>query len=75
MYKNTWNNYYSSICSISFYNEIGKKIGSGTGFKVSNYLVTNNHVFIAPGAVTVELRFVNSDGHSTQSLKTISYTN
>jgi V8-like Glu-specific endopeptidase len=73
MYTDTWKNCHSSICSISFLNLKGERIGSGTGFKVEKYLITNNHVFIAPGAEKVELRFVQEDGHSTRASKTISY--
>lgn len=74
MYRDTWVNCHSSVCSISFFNQSGQKIGSGTGFKVNSYLVTNNHVFVAPGAYTVELRFVNADGYSIRQSKTLSYT-
>lgn len=35
--------------------------------------MTNNHVYVAPGASNVELRFVNEDGHTTRVAKTISY--
>lgn len=73
MYLDTWNNCHASICSISFLNLTGQKIGSGTGFKIGNFLVTNNHVFIAPGSTNVELKFVNSDGYSVRAVKTISY--
>lgn len=73
MYRETWNNCHASICSISFLNQAGQKIGSGTGFKVKSYLITNNHVFVAPGAVNVELKFVTENGHSTRAAKIISY--
>ncbi|MBC3539048.1 serine protease [Rufibacter sediminis] len=73
MYRDTWTNCYSSICSISFFNQLNQKIGSGTGFKVNNFLVTNNHVFQASGASSVELRFVNIDGNSTKFSKILSY--
>lgn len=48
-------------------------MGSGTGFKVGDYLVTNNHVFAAQGAIIVNLRFVESDGDTTLAQKNISY--
>jgi hypothetical protein len=73
MYKDTWSNCYSSICSISFLNQASEKIGSGTGFKIGDFLITNNHVFVAPGAVLVELRFVCQDGHTTNVSKNMSY--
>ena len=73
MYNNTWQSCYASICSISFLNAAGQKIGSGTGFKVKEFLITNNHVYAAPGAHSVELRFVNIDGYTTKAVKNISY--
>jgi V8-like Glu-specific endopeptidase len=73
MYRDTWINCHSSICSISFLNAQGQRIGSGTGFKIKNYLVTNNHVYVTPGATNVELRFVNEDGHTIRAAKTITY--
>ncbi len=73
MYRDIWINCHSSICSISFFNQDNFKIGSGSGFKVGNYLVTNNHVFTAPGSANVELSFVNIDGHTTKAFKIITY--
>lgn len=73
MYRETWTNCHASICSISFLNQQGQRIGSGTGFKIGSHLVTNNHVYHAPGSTSVELRFVNEDGHSTKAAKTLSY--
>lgn len=73
MYKQTWQDCQKSICSISFFNSTHQKMGSGTGFKVNNYLVTNNHVFAAVGAVTVNLRFVEIDGNSTLAEKNMTY--
>jgi S1-C subfamily serine protease len=74
MYREIWGKCYSSICSISFNNAQGQRISSGTGFKVGPYLITNNHVFHAPGSSTVELRFVKNDGHSLNANKVISYS-
>ncbi len=73
MYRDIWVNCHSSICSISFLNQNNYKIASGSGFKVGKYLVTNNHVFRAPGSANVELSFANIDGHTTRASKTITY--
>ena len=73
MYRDTWTNCHSSICSISFLNQAGQRIGSGTGFKVGTHLITNNHVYAAPGAERVELRFVTDDRHTTRASKTFLY--
>jgi V8-like Glu-specific endopeptidase len=71
----TWNTCHAAICSISFLNAEGNKISSGTGFKVGETLVTNNHVFACPGAASVELMFVEADGYTIRARKTIAYSN
>jgi len=73
MYIDTWNNCHASICSITFSDHKNERIGSGTGFKVGSHLVTNNHVYVAPGAVDVELQFMNEDGNTAAASKKISY--
>ncbi len=74
MFRSTWNSCHQSICSISFFDSSGEKIGSGTGFKSSNFLITNNHVYFASGAATVELKFVKQDGYTTHCRKVFPYT-
>lgn len=69
MRTKTWNDCYSSICSIIYKNDGGEQIGSGTGFKINEYLITNNHVFIADGASTVEIKFVENNGSSIFAIK------
>jgi len=75
MYRDTWNDCHSSICSISFLNQEGIRIGSGTGFKIGNHLITNNHVYAAPGAAYVVLCFVCEDGYTIRATKVITYVN
>lgn len=59
-----WKNYYGSICSITFFDEKNERITSGTGFKVKNFLITNNHVIQVNKAVKVIILFVQDDGYS-----------
>lgn len=58
-----WKKIHLSIFSITIENA-GTRISSGTGFKIGNYLVTNNHVIQVPGSRSV-VRSVLADGHST----------
>ena len=74
MYRKTWKNCFASICSINFKNATGQRVGSGTGFKINDCVVTNNHVFATPGAQTVDLTFVKEDGYGVQVSKTLSQT-
>ena len=73
MYRDLWKKVYKSICSIVYYND-GERIASGTGFKVSDKLITNNHVIQVPQATTVLLRFVNEDGYTDFASKKMSLT-
>ena len=59
-----WLRIQPSVFSLTFENADGR-ISSGTGFKVGDYLVTNNHVIQVPGAKRIVLRSVLQDGHST----------
>ena len=73
MLKETWSHCCQSICSIVFKDNNGQKIASGTGFKVQNFLITNNHVYYAPGANTVELTFVQTDANTVNATKAFRY--
>lgn len=73
MYRDLWKKVYKSICSIAYYKD-GERIASGTGFKVGDKLITNNHVIHVPEATDVLLRFVNEDGYTDFASKKMSLT-
>lgn len=58
-----WKKIQASVCSLTFENANGR-ISSGSGFKVGDLLVTNNHVIQVPTAKRIWVRSVKSDGHS-----------
>lgn len=60
---NLWLKAHRSVLSLTFENAEGR-IASGTGFKVGNYLVTNNHVIQVSSARKIVLRGVLDDGYS-----------
>jgi S1-C subfamily serine protease len=65
MYKNTWKSCHASVCSINFLDYTYNFLGSGTGFKIGNHIITNHHVFIGYlGAEHIEITFVEEDGHT-----------
>jgi S1-C subfamily serine protease len=69
-FKKLWVDTHGSICSISHFQN-ATKIASGTGFKIDNYLITNNHVFQSPpGTDKVVLRFVKDDSYTSFAEKT-----
>ncbi len=71
MYRDLWKKVYKSVCSIVFYSD-DERIASGSGFKVGDKLVTNNHVIQAPQATDVLLRFVKEDGYTDLASKKMS---
>lgn len=73
MYRDLWKVIHKSICSITYFKN-DERIASGTGFKVGNKLITNNHVIQVPQATDVLLRFVNEDGHTDSACKNMSPT-
>jgi hypothetical protein len=63
--QNLWLRAYPSIFSLSFKNKEGRRISSGSAFKVGRFLVTNNHVVQIPDATQVVLRGVGADGFTS----------
>lgn len=69
MYKEVWVTVQPSVCSLTFfYNEY--RLSSGSGFKVGDKLITNNHVLQVPSATHVAVQFVADDGHSLTAERT-----
>jgi S1-C subfamily serine protease len=68
-----WSTHHASVLSLSFLDKNGSRLSSGTGFKASSYLVTNNHVIQVPGAVSVVVRSVKADGYSTAYERTMPF--
>ena len=60
---NLWQQCHASVFSLTFENAEGR-ISSGTGFKVNDLLVTNNHVIQIPGTRRIVLRSVLQDSHT-----------
>lgn len=73
MYRDLWKLVHRSICSIIYFRN-GERIASGTGFKVGEKLITNNHVIQVPGSTDVWLRFVNEDGFTDFAVKKMSFS-
>lgn len=65
-----WTSIHPSVCSLTFHAG-GTRASSGSGFKVGNRLITNNHVVQVAGATHVTLRFVGLDGSSDVASKMV----
>src|SRR5262244_2091647 len=71
MYKQLWTDIHRSVCCISFLVN-GERVGSGSGFRLSTRIVTNNHVIQVPPATQVVIHFVGDDGYTVVAQKTLS---
>ena len=65
MYRKVWEHCKSSVCSIDFITDAGTRIISFTGFKVKDYLLTDEVVdkFAKPSSIL--LRFTESDAKAS----------
>jgi hypothetical protein len=64
MYKSLWKNLHGAVCSINFYSDNGIKLTSLTGFKVDNYIVTDEYIYKILKCDEVVFQFVKDDGFS-----------
>jgi hypothetical protein len=73
MYRNVWKECHYSVCSITFLRKSGTRITSFTGFRVKDYLITDNVLdkFAEPAKVII--RFTGPDGYSEVASKRLSY--
>jgi hypothetical protein len=62
MYKNIWDSCYQAVCSINFYSENGIKTSAITGFRIQNYLVTDEFIYEMKRIHEVVIQFVEKDG-------------
>lgn len=73
MLEEIWKACYQSICCLNFLDEKKGRLGSGTGFVIGNFLVTNNHVAVRPNSEFVEIRFVEEDGFTIKQREIFPY--
>ncbi len=64
MYKELWKKTQQAVCQISFYDANNIKIGSLSGFKTSDFIVTDEMVLKYPRAFEAEFLFVEADAHT-----------
>lgn len=74
MYKETWNNCYHSVAGINVLDDNGIEIGYFSGFKTSNFLLTDPGIFQNKRAQVVVIKFVSVDGVTVNVSKKIPYT-
>lgn len=70
-YRNIWKSKHQSIALINFYSENLIKVNSLSGFKVNDYLITDDSALHMKRYNTVEIRFVQADGNRILARKTL----
>ena len=75
MFRKIWKQVHPSVCSIHFMSKAGTRITTFTGFKIKNYLITDDLIdkFGEPDSVLV--RFSMEDGCSERAGKSYSFKN
>ena len=73
MYRKVWKECQSSVCSIQYLSKSGTRTTTFTGFKIHNYLITDEVVskFVHPEEV--KICFTESDGYTERASKTLAY--
>ncbi|MBL7111676.1 MAG: trypsin-like peptidase domain-containing protein [Bacteroidales bacterium] len=73
MFRKIWKQVHPSVCSIHFMSKAGTRITTFTGFKIMNYLITDDVIdkFGIPDSVV--LRFSMEDGCSERASKNFSF--
>lgn len=64
MLKLVWDNCYQAVCNISFFSENGIKVGALTGFRIQNYLVTDEFIYNIKRFGEVVFQFIEKDGYT-----------
>lgn len=69
--KAKWKISHQSICSIQHFND-KTLISSGTGFKVADKILTNNHVYYANSSTHTTIKFVDKNSYTIIATETFS---
>ncbi len=62
MFCHLWKNSFPSVCSINFFGSNGAKILALTGFKVNDFIVTDDQIYDLPEAKEVKIVFYEEGG-------------
>ncbi len=62
MYKSLWKELHAAVCSINFFSDNGIKLTALTGFKISNYIITDESVYKILKCDEVVFQFMQEDG-------------
>lgn len=74
MYRKIWKECHSSVCSIHFLSKAGTRIITFTGFRIRDYLITDDIIDKFTQPAKVYIRFTKADGQSEKAGKTLTYS-
>jgi len=73
MYRKIWKECHSAVCSIHFLSKAGTHITTFTGFRIRDYLITDDIITKFEHPEKVYLKFVNEDGFTERAGKSMTY--
>jgi hypothetical protein len=73
MYRKIWKECHSSVCSIHFLSKAGTHITTFTGFRIRDYLITDDIITKFERPEKIYIKFVKEDGYSERTGKLLSY--
>jgi hypothetical protein len=73
MNKKVWKNCHASICCLSFINKSGIRSVSATGFKVGDYILTDDYSYKNGDFSEVHIFFVEEDGITVKASKSMPF--
>jgi len=73
MYRKVWKECQSSVCSIQYLSKFGTRTTTFTGFKIHDFLITDEVAGKMPRPEEVKICFTESDGCTEKASRTFDY--
>lgn len=74
MYRNIWESCHKSVCSICFFTESGIKVNTLTGFRIEDFIVTDESIYKAKSCHEVVIQFFENTGYEVSHSIKIPYS-
>jgi len=73
MYRKIWKECHSSVCSIHFLSKAGTHITTFTGFRIRDYLITDDIITKFERPEKIYIKFIKEDGCTERAGKVLTY--
>lgn len=73
MYRKIWKECHLSVCSIHFLSKAGTHISTFTGFRVRDYIITDDIITKFEQPDKIYIKFVKEDGYTESAGKLLTY--